>query len=267
MTDSFSKRQGFRQVHETPITVRDDAPYDLRGVVVQLAYVCGFRPSTLRSLVCRVLRKRQDDNNWSEYPNIDGEVSSLVDDCEWYRFYDVVEAIAAEMHEAPFSFEPEKFATEMNDYFLENGIGWKLVHATLEMRGTELYEQTLRQAELELGSKGFSTALNEIHESNHDLSRRPTPDVTGAIQHSMAALECVARVCCGDEKSTLGEILKRYRDLIPKPLDVAVTKIWGFASENARHINEGREPTIEEAELVVTMVAGVSTYLSKKHRA
>ena len=83
----------------------------------------------------------------------------------------------------------------------------------------------------------------------------------------MAALECVARVCCGDEKSTLGEILKRYRDLIPKPLDEAVTKIWGFASENARHINEGREPTIEEAELVVTMVAGVSTYLSKKHRA
>jgi len=267
MTDSFSKRHGFRQVYETPITVRDDAPHELRGVVVQLAYECGFRPRTLRPLVCRVLRKRQDDNNWSEYPNIDGEVSSLVDDCEWYRFYDVVEAIAAEMHEAPFSFEPEKFATEMNDYFLENGIGWKLVHTTLEMRGTELFEETVRQAETELGLRGFSTARNELHESLHDLSRRPTPDVTGAIQHSMAALECVARVCCGDEKPTLGEILKRYRDLIPRPLDEAVTKIWGYASENARHINEGCEPNFEEAELVVSTVAGVSTYLSKKHGA
>jgi hypothetical protein len=66
---------------------------------------------------------------------------------------------------------------------------------------------------------------------------------------------------------TLGEILKRYRDLIPKPLDEAVTKIWGFASENARHINEGCEPNFEEAELVVSTVAGVSTYLSKKHGA
>jgi len=135
------------------------------------------------------------------------------------------------------------------------------------MRGTELFEETVRQAETELGLRGFSSARNELHESLHDLSRRPTPDVTGAIQHSMAALECVARVCCGDDKSTLGEILKRYRDLIPKPLDEAVMKIWGYASENARHINEGCEPNFEEAELVVSTVAGVSTYLSKKHGA
>lgn len=67
----------------------------------------------------------------------------------------------------------------------------------------------------------------------------------------------------------LRSALKEYTasNVIPKPLDEAVTKIWGFASENARHINEGREPAFEEAELVVSMVAGISSYLAKKHEA
>jgi hypothetical protein len=267
MSDIFSKRHGFRQVHKVPITVRMDAPLEFRGVIVQFAYECGFSPKTLRPLVCRTLCKRENANNWSEYPNIDNEVRSLVDDCEWYRVYDVVEAIAAAMQHAPFSYEHEKFEAGLNDYFVENGIGWKIVDGNLEVRGVEIFEQSMHQAEDELQGTGFSTAGSELHEALHDLSRRPSPDVTGAMQHSMAALECVARVACGDQKATLGEILKRYRDLIPRPLDEAVTKMWGFASENARHINEGREPSFEEAELVVSMVAGVSTYLAKKHGA
>jgi hypothetical protein len=242
MSDNFSKRHGFRQVHEAPITVRADAPLEFRGVLVQLAYECGFSPKALRSLVCKTLRKRQDENNWSEYPNIDDEVRSLVDECQWYRVYDVVEAIVGAMRGAPFSYEHEKFEAELNDYFVEHSIGWKFADGRIEVRGAEVFEQSIHQAEGALQATGFSTAGNELHEALHDLSRRPSSDVTGAIQHSMAALECVARVACGDEKATLGEILRRYRDLIPKPLDEAVTKIWGFASENARHINEGRKP-------------------------
>jgi len=39
----------------------------------------------------------------------------------------------------------------------------------------------------------LETAKTEIREALNDLSRRPTPDITGAIQHSLACLECVAR--------------------------------------------------------------------------
>lgn len=267
MSEPFSKRHGYHQPHETEITVRQDAPYELRGVVVQLAYDCGFRPTHLRTLVCRVLKKRPDQNNWSEYPNIDHEVHQLIDDCEWYRVYDVIEGIAQSMRETPYSYETEKFGNELNDYFLENGVGWKLVEEKIEVRGPESFEETLRSAESQLETKGFGTARNELHEALHDLSRRPTPDITGAIQHSMAALECVAREVCGDEKATLGDIMKRYRDLIPRPLDEAVSKSWGYASENARHIREGREPTFEEAALIVGVSSAIATYLARKHEA
>ena len=48
---------------------------------------------------------------------------------------------------------------------------------------------------------------------------------------------------------------------LPPPLDTALHKLWGFASEQGRHIQEGREPRFEEAELVVTVASAVSVYL------
>lgn len=265
MTEQFSKRHGYQQAHETEITVRQDAPYELRGIMIQIAYECGFQPKTLRPLVCRILRKRPDLDNWSEYPNINDEVHVLVDNCEWYQVYDIIEGISGAMREAPYSYEFEKFESEINDYFCENGIGWKLSEGRLEMRGPGVFEEIIDTAERQLDTKKFSTAQSELHEARRDLSRRPAPDITGGIQHSMAALECVAREACGDTKATLGDIMKRYPDTVPRPLDEAIAKTWGYASENARHVREGREPTFEEAELVVGMVAALATYLARKH--
>jgi hypothetical protein len=103
-----------------------------------------------------------------------------------------------------------------------------------------------------------------MHEALTDLSRRPHADLTGAIHHGITALECVARTASGDTDSTLGKILNDHPDLIPKPLDAAVAKAWGYASEKGRHIQEGNEPTRDEVELVVGIAANVVTYLAKK---
>jgi len=264
--NKFSRRYGYHQLHGVPITVRTDAPLELRGVMIQLAYECGFSPKTLRPLVCRTLRKRPDSQNWTEFPNIDDEIHFLVDDCQWYCVYDIIEAIVEAMRNAPYSYETDHFESELNGYFLENGIGWKLAEGKIEVRGDEIFEQSVKRAEEQLHSTGFVMATSELREAIRDLSRRPAADVTGAIQHSMAALECVARAVCGNDKATLGEILKQYQGTIPRPLDEAVSKLWGFASENARHVSEGREPSFPEAELLVSVVAAAASYLANKRR-
>lgn len=110
----FSERQGLRTTSEIEISVRSDAPYEFRGVLVDLAYECGMRPSSMRTLVCRILRKRPDPNNRSEFPYVDREVRCLVDDCDWYYVYDIAEAIAQEMEDTPSSYEPERFSSELN---------------------------------------------------------------------------------------------------------------------------------------------------------
>ena len=49
-----------------------------------------------------------------------------------------------------------------------------------------------------------------------------------------------------------------------KPWWIAVDKLWGFASENGRHVQEGQPAQFEEAELVVGVAGALSVYLMRK---
>lgn len=263
--ESFSKRHGFASVEEVDISIREDAPEDFRGFIIQLAYEHGFKPSTLRSLVCKILKKMPDPSNWSEYPNVDGEVTNLIYDCKWYKIYDILERILSYLGEINYVKEVyASFENEVNEYFIENGIGWKIDNGLIEFRGTEVFELTVKTAQTAESVAGHPTASKELHQAISDLSRRPQPDATGAIQHAMASLECVAREVTGDRKANLGEIMKRHAAIIPEPLDQAIVKAWGYASENGRHIREGREPTLSEAELIVGLCAALGNYLVKR---
>jgi hypothetical protein len=266
---SFSRRQGYTgQAQE--ITVREDAPESLRFFVLNKAEELGLRPESFRNITCSVLEERPDPSNWSAYPNIWGEVQGHVYHCAWYQVYDIIEAVWRHFREQDEEnvFEKSRKAPEfteaLNDFFIRKGIGWQLVDGAIVTRGAEAFEETVTAARRTLEEGGRPTASKHIHEALQDLSRRPAPDLPGAIFHAMGCLECVARDIIGDEKATLGEILKKQKGLVPPPLDAALEKAWGYASNEARHVVEGREPKREEAELLVGLASTVATYLSKK---
>ena len=266
MQKTFSNRLGFEKIEEE-ISIREDAPHELRGVVIDQAYACKILPKLLRKIMCRILLKRPNDDNWSEFPNIDYEVRELIDECEWFEVYDIIETIYTSLKSKPHLNTCNIFENQLNKYFIKNGIGWKIHEGLVEMRGSATFERSVDSTLNAFSSNNHPNAKNELKEAIDDLSRRPNPDITGAIQHAMAALECVAREICGDKKATLGEILKKQQGLIPHPLDVAVSKSWGYASENARHISEGRKPSFEEAELIVGICSSISSYLISKSKA
>jgi hypothetical protein len=261
----FSKKQGY-SIKVKEITIREDAPKGLREYVLVTAYDKGFTPSPLRSLLCRVLRKLPDRSNWSEYPNIAYENQELIEECEWFFVYDIIEEIERILLSKGSELAKE-FESEINDFFCTNGIGWQLINGSVETRGAESFEISVRGAVDILDKTGRPISMQEINEALKDLSRRPDPDLTGAIQHGMAALECVARDICSDPKLTLGQIIEKYRDIFPKPLDVSIEKAWGYASEMARHIKEGQKPSREEAELIVGLTAVLINYLIRKKQA
>lgn len=257
---TFSKRQGLFSIKEKEITVREDAPEGLRGFIRMAFYDLKKYPSDLRSITTRVLKIPPDRNNWSEYPNIDYEIEQHLESCEWYIVYDIIEAIIQNLN----GQQRETFINEINEYFIANGIGWKIVNGQVETRGDEVFETAVKTVVTVLETVKLQTAKTEIREALIDLSRRPEPDITGAIQHSLACLECVAREVTGDKKATLGELIKKHPNIVPKPLDAAIEKIWGFTSEQGRHLREGQAPEYLEAELVVELSAAISTYLGKK---
>ena len=259
LNQSFSKRHGVNS-QEKEITVRYDAPQGLREYIIRAIESLGYGPAHSRKIICGVLRKVPDRNNWPAYPNIYNEVVNLISECEWFYVYDIIEGLYNSLKEK----DKPTFENEIDDFFILNGIGWKIVNGTIEIRGDENFEMELSAAVTTLDKANFDTAKTEIKEALIDLSRRPEPDVTGAIQHSLACLECVARHVAGNSKMTLGEIIKKHPDIVPKPLDEAILKVWGFTSEQGRHLREGGQPTYEDAELVVGLSAVLATYLGKK---
>ena len=263
MGNRFSKRYNYRGPEEE-ISVREDAPEDLRFALPQIAEDVGVKPSPLRRVVCRVLRVRPDPMNWTEHPNVSDEVNDLIAECPWFKVYDIAEALYATL--APhFPDRAEAFEEQLNDVFLEKGIGWQMTDGEIVYRGSGGFAETTRLADEILADTGHSAAANEVREALHDISRRPEPDVTGPIQHAMSALECTAREVTGKRNLTLGRLVP-HLDLTP-PLDVVVDKLWGYASERARHIRESQSVTTEEAELVVTLACSLCTFLVRRKNA
>lgn len=260
----FSRRHGFKLAKD--ITIREDAPRNLRAFVLQMARDLGRQPGSLRRLVCRVLRIPPNEENYRLH-QISAEVQELMDRCPWFKVYDIIEALHASLAETDGHRSGDKanaFSNEINAFFIEEGIGWQIVNGEIITRGTEAFESIVTEATSALETSQRPTAAKHLHEALEDLSRRPQADLPGAAYHAMGALECVARDLTGDPKATLGEILKRHPGLLPKPLDNAVSQVWGYASNEARHVQEGREISREEAELLVGLAASVGTYLSRK---
>jgi hypothetical protein len=259
MNTKFSKRVGV-ELPEIQIRIRYEAPQGLREFIPQVLYQFGYMPSYLRRIICRTIFSTPDKNNWSEFPNIENEVSHLIMECEWYKVYDIIESFWKNID---LQYRDE-FQEEVNIYFRQNGIGWKMENGIIEIRGDELFETSVKNVTAALEDSNLNTAKNEISEAMTDLSRKPQADITGAVQHSVACLECVSREITGDKKSTLGDIIKKNPGIVPAPLDKAIEKIWGYTSEQGRHLREGQTPSFEEAELVVELTAAISIYLAKK---
>lgn len=260
MTERFSDRQGYR-APPAQITVREDAPPELRGAIRLLAREAGMQPSAIRDVLCQVLLTPPNDNNWSEYPNIWGEVGWLIDNAAWYKVYDIAEALHAELASGrPWDAKPaDGFQRRLNGFLAERGIGWELQDGLITYRGSEAFAKSTHEVRQRLDESGRHRAADEIREALVDISRRPDPDITGAIQHAMAALEATARDVTGQPNPTLGKLVPHLG--LPAPLDQAVHKLWGYASDRGRHIREHQTVDRAEAELIVAVAGSLCAFL------
>src|SRR3989338_976848 len=251
---SFSERHGY-QSQAKPITIRYEAPLFLRNGILSVARKSGVSSDALRLVICYVLDELPNlGQNWGA-SNVMRECEELIQSCEWFEVYDICEALAKDDSGTAL------FEKNLNNFFIKKGIGWKMENGQLSVRGEQDYEKVTSEAQAILEESGRLTAAGELREATKDLSRRPEPGVTGVIQHSMAALECLVRDM-SDSKKTLGHLIKELN--LPTPVDVAAEKMWGFASNQGRHVAEGKKPEVPEAMLTVHFCAALVSYLCQK---
>ena len=256
---SFSRRHGYGQ-DDIEITIREDAPDVTRPAIPIIAEESGMTPSVIRSIIVRVLLVRPDPSNWSEYPNVWDDVLSLITDCFWNRVYDIAELIHASF--APgYPERARGFEDRLNQCFWENSIVWEMQNGKVIFRDEALSDAT-KNAVASLEHAVRERAANEIREALRDISRRPEPDLTGSIQHSIAALESTARDVTGKPNRTLGQLVPHLE--LPVPRNTAVDKLWAYASDRARHVREGLTVDPSEAVLIVSVACAVCTFLSQR---
>lgn len=259
----FSERHGYSEpAAET--TVYQDAPVAVRVAVDMLSKRAGLSRNDLRTVVCEVLLRHPDSTNWSEYPNIDQEVKDLIADCPWHKVYDIAERVYALITLRWDVADATEFSNRLNQVFRENGIGWQMRDGLIVVRDGVLmpiYSEAINV----LDETDRTFAANELKEAIRDISRRPDPDISGAIQHAIAGLEAVARDVTESPRPNLGALVQRLQ--LPDDLAEAVLKLWRYSSDNARHGREGNDPAPTDAKLVVTVACAVSNFLVERHNA
>ena len=263
MTESFSERYGYQQP-AAEISVREDAPVGLRDAIPLIASNAGFSWTAMRQVVCEVLLEGPDPGNWSD-SNIQHEVNWLLNEAHWPKIYDIAEALyeVAKGSSRHNSAAAEKFERRLNNFFVEKGIGWQLHDGRITYRGSEAFEKSTHEVPNRLDESGFPSSAEQMREALRDISRRPKPDTTGAIQHAMAALEATAREVTGQPKPTLGKLVPALD--LPSPLNQAVNKLWGYASEHGRHIRENQQtPNTAEAELIVSVAGALCAFIAQR---
>lgn len=260
MDDLFSARH--RCAIPPEITVRYEAPNWLREFVIRRADEASLSSEAVRDMLCDILLISHNPANWSER-FVKDEVESLLKNAEWYQVYDLIEKIHSEI-----SYDRTRrtvFCDKINNAFVDRGVGWQLQNGKIVVRGSEIFQETTKTT-IDLAAKtGRTTTAGEMREALNDLSRRPEPDLTGAVTHSIGAFECLARDITNQPNYTLGEWIDKNPGQFPTPLNGAVKKIYGYANLYARHPSEEKLPTYEEAELVVSLSSALSNYLLRKH--
>jgi hypothetical protein len=264
MTDSFSERHGYNQPPDHNFIYEDASERLRQYIITVILEEMNQNAHFLRSMICASLSFRPDPDNWSE-GNVYQEAERLMHEVQWYEVYDIIETCARHFAQQNYRLS-DKFTEHINRGFTRFGIGWILQDGLVQTRGDDVFQSVKAEAIGTLEENGFSRANRELKEAFADLSRRPEPDLTGTITHSVGALESVAKDLCGEPKLTLGEILKKHPDLMPTPIVAAVEKLWGYSSDVARHIREDRNVLREEAQFVLGISASLISYLMEKNQ-
>jgi AbiJ N-terminal domain 4 len=131
----------------------------------------GLSASIMRDIVCRILRKRPEANNWSP-GNIWREVEDHVYGCEWFKVYDLIEAFdKATGEQGDFK---KDFPNAINDCFVEEGIGWQLVKGKLSPEGMRVMAVSrLRDTQRPTAAGHWISNRSRCRMRRSDVSQRP----------------------------------------------------------------------------------------------
>ena len=253
----FSVREGL--VDETPL-IYDDAPdalrYGLRGVLMSLGYKT---PRAQRHILCNALRVFPDNNNWTDYPNIDNEVVDLLATDPWYEFFNALERL----HQSLYEEQAATYYEKMNALFAEERIGYRFDSGIIVRLGTEEFHEAVTNARHALQDKRFVEPRRQFERAYEFRNERPA-DWANAIKEAVNSVEGVLQVIYQCPGLTLTSIIsENFPAELPKGIKKLFRSLYsqGSGTRGARHASiGGTEPTGPRAELAIHIAAALHAF-------
>lgn len=175
--------------------------------------------------------------------------------CKWYEVYDLIEVIANDQSK----LITDDIRDWINKTLEEHNSAYRFV-------GTEISEITDKN-EIQAIENALSTADSPVRAhldaALRMLSDREAPDYRNSIKESISAVEATCRLITGKPSATLGDALKRVKNLHPA-MSRAFSQLYGYTNDASgiRH-SLTDEPTITyaDAKLMLVTCSGFVSYL------
>lgn len=208
--------------------------------------------------------KRPIDTLSDNWPATYKEIREYFFSSKWYEVYDFIEFTANNYPDDSVNREFRDYCNSVleRELSIYRFVGGKVTPITSDAEIAEIEEALDSTRPL----KPVNTHLKRALELFAD---RKCPDYRNSIKESISAVESICKLITKEEKTTLGQALKRIEDKIGlhPALKEAFSKLYGYTSdaEGIRHalLNEPNL-SFEEAKFMLVSCSAFINYLITK---
>ena len=193
--------------------------------------------------------------------------NELVEKCEWYEFYDIVETAVGEL--ATFPDVQSRFVNDFNQALLRNYIGYELREGNIERVGAREAEVAIAEARGILRDPELQAADEQFQKAIGFFNQRPQADVENCVKDAVGAVEALTRKLLGKPSIELNDAIKEIGQEkgIHKALQQMVEKLYAYRGDapGAAHGKTSAKPPITsaDAEFVLYASAACIVYLAR----
>jgi len=232
----------------------------------------------LNETICFRLQKEIDSNIYDSW-YCQEYLHGLINDGEWYQFYDIVEIVGKQIKTTESFWVKSNSQSDkeqikrygfhvyrklVNDMFAENNVGWQLdSDGLLKREVPESLSENIKATQEEL--KGvFEPAYEHSRKAARYIYERPL-DPENAIKEIVSALESIGRTLY-PKTTTLGDVVKELKraNTLPQHLITVIEKFYAFASSEpaVRHGSPtSSRVSLNDAEFCVHVGMALIRYL------
>ncbi|MDE0603741.1 MAG: hypothetical protein OXI18_04990 [bacterium] len=253
----FSTREHLRE--EGPL-IFDDAPEGVRYGIREVLHEIGFEtPSQQRTVLCKALRVQPHPSNFSDYPNIENEVSELTMHGPWYKFFDALERIPTFLK----YYDIEAYYRKVNDLLADENVGYRFEGSKIVRVGTEDFESAISDARAALSGDRFSEARRQFERGLELRNARPA-DWANAIKEAVNSVEAILQIIYNRPGESLtGIVSADFPENVPSNIKILFKSLYGQGSGTvgARHASiGGNNPSGPRAELAIHVAAALHAF-------